>query len=247
MFITINGKSCAADYGEYILNIALRNNIEIPTLCHSDVFPGQASCRLCVVEIIDNTQRKVVTSCVYPVTKEIEVVTDSPKIISLRKTIIMLLLARAPHNQYLNRLKDRYEAAADSRFASNTSEDCVLCGLCVRACTEMGRSAISTVNRGITKKVSTPYDEPAQDCIGCTTCAQVCPTGAIKVHEQDRERSIWNKRFDLLACTNCQEHYITRQAYNYINTKLGDTTEQLCSKCKKTLIPKKFKDIYAPY
>ena len=50
MNIIIDGKSCSCEKGEYLLQIARRNGIEIPTLCHHDGFPGQGSCRLCMVE-----------------------------------------------------------------------------------------------------------------------------------------------------------------------------------------------------
>jgi ferredoxin len=37
-------------------------------------------------------------------------------------------------------------------------DDCILCGLCVRACKEIvGVSAISLVNRGVDKKVKPPF------------------------------------------------------------------------------------------
>jgi predicted molibdopterin-dependent oxidoreductase YjgC len=61
MNITIDGKVCEAEYGEYILDIAKRNNIHIPSLCHSDALPGQASCRVCIVDIVEKGWHKTVT------------------------------------------------------------------------------------------------------------------------------------------------------------------------------------------
>lgn len=57
----------------------------------------------------------------------------------------------------------------------------MLCGLCVRACKEIvGVSAISVIQRGISKKVSTPFEVTSSRCIGCGTCVLICPTGAFK-------------------------------------------------------------------
>ena len=80
----------------------------------------------------------------------------------------------------------------------NSKENCILCGLCVKACEAMGTNAISFVDRGTTKKVSTPYDDASKDCIGCGACADVCPTGNISLTDKDGERNIWNKKFNLV-------------------------------------------------
>lgn len=234
MQITIDGIKCEANPGEYILDIARRNGIEIPTLCHSDALPGQGVCRLCIVEVIDNDRSRVVTSCIYPVTKEIEVKTHTEKIIEMRKSIIMLLSARAPQNELINKLREEYGIAPVERFKVDNSEGCILCGLCVRACDEVGLSAISTVDRGITKKISTPFDEPSKVCIGCAACAYVCPTDAIKIQESGGYRTIWGKTFEMLQCSSCGEYFITREHYEYVKNRSEHTSDEiLCDKCKK--------------
>jgi NADH dehydrogenase/NADH:ubiquinone oxidoreductase subunit G len=234
MNITIDGIVCQAEAGEFLLTIAQRNNIYIPTLCHSEALPGQASCRLCIVEVVENGRHKVVTSCVYPVTQEIEVITNSTKIRSMRKTIIMLLAARVPNNEQLNKLKAEYGVDQPVRFKSQDDENCILCGLCVKACETMGLSAIATINRGITKRVSTPYDEPAEECMGCGACAQVCPTGAIPIQEKQNQRTIWNKKFELLNCEKCGEPFITKEQLEYLNNKLEANEDGLlCPSCKR--------------
>ena len=245
MKITIDGIVCDAEKGEMLLQIARRNNIFIPTLCHSDALPGLGSCRLCMVEAMDRGRRSVVASCIYPVKGEIEVFTHSDKIKSIRKNLLMLLYARAPEDETINRLRKEYEVPDNIRFSDDKEEHCILCGLCVKACEELGSSAISTVNRGVTKKVATPYDEPSSQCIGCGACAYVCPTDAIKIEENDGERTIWNKTFQLVRCERCDKPFATREQLEYSNKKLGtDCGEASCEVCKKAVVGEKLKDIY---
>lgn len=46
--------------------------------------------------------------------------------------------------------------------------DCILCGLCVRACPEaIGASAISFADRGPNRRVASPFDLNSTACIGC--------------------------------------------------------------------------------
>lgn len=221
MKIRINGIECQAQKGEYILAIAQRNNIDIPTLCHDEALPGQACCRFCLVEIRENGWSNVVTSCVYPVTKEIDVVTDSEKLHSMRRTLLKLLLARAPESDVIKSWAEKYSVLPVARFAADTKEECILCNLCVSACDQLGTSAISTINRGTTKKIATPFDEPPLSCIGCASCVTVCPTGSITMSEDDGIRVIWNKEFKLITCSDCGKAYATAEQLAHFNSKLN--------------------------
>ncbi|HWR38308.1 MAG TPA: 2Fe-2S iron-sulfur cluster-binding protein [Patescibacteria group bacterium] len=234
MNIIIDDKTCPAMAGEMLLTVARRNNIHIPTLCHSDALPGQATCRLCIVEVVEKGRAKVVTSCVYPVTQPMEVHTHSPKILALRRTIIKLLAARAPHSEDIQQLMEEYQITIPRRLHGSSTESCVLCGLCVKACEKLGLTAIATVGRGTGKKISTPYDEPADDCVGCGTCAQNCPTGAIPIEEQPTRRTIWGKSFELLSCSVCGHAFTTREQWEHIRRQVpGISDTPVCESCRK--------------
>ncbi|NLM43656.1 MAG: 2Fe-2S iron-sulfur cluster binding domain-containing protein [Clostridiales bacterium] len=245
MKIIIDNIECEAQKDETLLQIARRNDIHIPTLCHNDALPGLGSCRLCVVEIVDKGRRSVVASCIYPVRNEIEVYTCSDKIKNIRRNLLMLLRGRVPNDETIKKLCKEYLVPDRIKFSGDKDEHCILCGLCVKACQELGASAISTVNRGITKKVTTPYDEPSAQCIGCGSCAYVCPTDAIKIEEKDGIRNIWNKEFQLLRCTRCGKPFATKEQLEYNREKLGEAhVKLLCESCKKAIIAEKLKDIY---
>lgn len=231
--------------GETLMGLAKRNNINIPNLCHKGGIEGQGRCRLCMVEIIEGKKTKIVSSCVYPIWDGLEVITDSDRIIAIRKNIILLLLLKTPNNEYINYLAKEYGVKAPERYIDyETKENCILCGLCVKACEKMGTSAISLVNRGTTKKVSTPFDDPSKDCIGCGACAEVCPTNAISMTDKNGIRTIWNKEFELVKCSLCGKVYTTDEALKFIESKLGGDEERICNRCRIKLISSKFKESY---
>jgi bidirectional [NiFe] hydrogenase diaphorase subunit len=161
----------------------------IPALCYHPSVRPYGACRLCTVEVSEDKGKsfRFVASCLYPVKEGIIVKTNTERVRNLRKGIIELLLARCPNTKVLQELAEEY-GVEKPRFALG-DHDCILCGLCVRACQEIiGKSAISLVNRGIYKEVAAPFYayELGEECIGCGDCAFVCPTGAIKMGENGK-------------------------------------------------------------
>ncbi len=236
--ITIDGKLCGCNRGEYLFDIAKRNGIFIPTLCRHDGLEPRGACRICIVEVVVKGRSKVVTSCIYPVEGPCEVFTNSDSIREQRAVILMLLQARAPKAEAIAQLAAGYDAAVPASFIILDAEKCILCGLCVQACDSLGTGAISTVLRGTEKKVSTPYDKPSADCIGCCSCVQVCPTECIEWMQTGTTRSIWGRTFELVACERCGEIIGTREelAYARKTAEAGAAELPLCGSCRKRLV-----------
>jgi NADH dehydrogenase/NADH:ubiquinone oxidoreductase subunit G len=245
--VKIDGKIFEAENGEYILDLARRNKIIIPSFCHHDGLSGLGCCRLCVVEVKEDGKTKVVVSCVYPINKICEVYIESDKIKGIRRTILSMLSDRAPENKRIASLCRMYGVPKETRHTalqadiSALSKDCILCGLGVESCCKLGTGGISAVGRKKRKKISTPYDEASSDCIGCGSCAAVCPTGAIACTEENSVRAIWDKTFDLAHCKLCGKPFATKEELDFCAKRDSSETLTVCENCRR----KKSSDVIA--
>jgi ferredoxin len=81
--------------------------------------------------------------------------------------------------------------------------------------------------------ISTPYGDPSSVCIGCGSCAKICPTGAIELTEDDQTRTIWGKTFDLVHCERCGEVIGTPEQIAEAAKRSGNEADCLCDNCRK--------------
>lgn len=235
MLIKIDDQEIQAIPGETILQTARREDIFIPSLCFSDATEPTNSCRLCMVEVLEGKKSRMVASCAFLVKEGLTVITDSEQIRKLRITLLKLLYAQAPENPVVMELMARYDVSPEKKFQEKEGQ-CILCGLCAQVCKKVGASAISTVQRGTIKKVSTPYDRQAATCIGCASCATICPTHCIEVEDTEEGRTIWSKKFPWVRCEICGIIVSTDKHYK---ASTGSDTV-ICPDCRKKAITNVF-------
>jgi len=173
----LDGNTVQGEEGEYVLQVAERYGVEIPTLCHHPALEPAGMCRLCTVRVSEGKWSRFVTACNYPIWEGMEIQTDNEAIHQIRKLIVELLYARCPEVKLLKELAAKYDID-EPRF-SKEDDTCILCGLCTRICERMGNSAINLTGRGTEMHVDTPFHRQTEACLSCGACVSVCPTGHI--------------------------------------------------------------------
>ncbi len=214
----VDGRRFEGRRGESLLEALRREGFEVPSLCHHAQLEPAGNCRLCLVEVERRGKRRVTTSCNYPLLEGTEVFLDTERVKRLRRGVLQLLLAMAPRDEAVKKVAERYGVGETPFAILSASDNCILCGLCVRVCRQVvGKEAISLGGRGEKKHLGRrPLDEFPTECIGCGACAFVCPTGAISMEEVavERLRSRWGERrpcryalLGLLPGSVCESDY----------------------------------------
>jgi len=166
--ITIDGKECKGQEGEYILNIARANGIFIPAICYLTRCSPTLACRICLVE----ADGKRVYSCNAKAKDGMQVITENEEILEERRAIMEVYDVNHPlqcgvcdqHGEcelqnYTLELEvdSQHFAIADTKretknWSSVLHYDaglCIVCERCVTVCKDMiGDSAIKTGPRG---------------------------------------------------------------------------------------------------
>ena len=232
--ITIDGKNVQAQEGANVLQEIRKLRIDMPTLCYHEELVPFGACRLCTVEVKANGKWKLATSCDLPVSKNLEVRTASEKAIEARKLAAQLLYYRYPNTVAVCEIAGKL--GVKTKPITEEVHDCVLCGLCVRACRDVvGVRALSFRDPGLGRELEeTKIEFSADKCIGCGSCAYLCPTGYVEMDDKDDKRVIWYKGFDMAVCDVCGRYFAPEDQLKFISKKTGVPLKELaiCTNCR---------------
>ena len=236
--ITIDDKKILAQEHQTILQVAKENGIKLPHLCFHPALKPSGSCKLCGVEVASPSGKQVVMlSCILKVKENLAIKIDSELVRAHRENAFNKLLQMAPDSSRIRDLAKAFDV-----YVTPPPDGCIRCRLCIRVCKEI-------VTAGALKMVKTETGsrvvaEPGL-CIGCGTCANLCPTQIIKVTDQDSVRTISIKgeiigQLPLERCEGCGKMYATASFLKHVEETMHhhpDTKEHhhLCPTCIKLM------------
>ena len=235
--LVIDGKEISVKEGTTILQAALQNGIDIPTLCFLKEINEVGDCRMCIVEV--EGRRGFATSCIQTVEEGMVVHTHTPNVLEARRTVLDLIISNHAKDcltctrsgncelqalaTKFNVLHVEYPGEMTKHKIDDKSpalvrdfNKCILCRRCVATCKNVqGIGAIDCINRGFESCISTVGDHSLNDvnCTFCGQCIEACPTGAL--HEKESLKEVWARLKD-------PNTYVVAQTAPSIRVALGE-------------------------
>ena len=211
-YMIIDGERVEFTDEKNILAVIRKAGIILPTFCYYSDLSIYGACRMCVVE---DQWGGIIASCSTPPKNGMEIHTNTPQLYYHRKRILELLLAAhcrdcttcekngkcklqelatrfgIPGVRFENTNPIRPIDTSSKAIVRNPNK-CILCGDCVRVCSEIQHvGAIDFAHRGSKMEISTAFGKDIADtnCVNCGQCAAVCPTGAITIKRDTHD--VW--------------------------------------------------------
>ena len=202
--ITINGKKVEFTDEKNVLTIIRKAGIDMPTLCYHSELSTFGACRLCTVE---NDRGQCFASCSEEPRDGMVIYTHTERLRRHRKLIVELLLAAhcrdcttcvksgecvlqdLAHKMGIREVRFQdYKELKPVDYSSpaivRDPNKCILCGNCVRVCSEIqGVGVLGFAHRGTDAEVTPAFNKKLSEtqCVSCGQCRVFCPTGALTI------------------------------------------------------------------
>ncbi|MEW6532558.1 MAG: molybdopterin-dependent oxidoreductase [Thermodesulfobacteriota bacterium] len=222
--VTIDGVEVNAADGATILEAASKAGIWIPTLCYYPKISPSDSCRMCVVEV--EGMERPVTACNTVALDGMRVLTDTPRVRTMREEVMKLILMDHPlecptcpagGECDIQNITYRLGIYGTDFPLTPRNEPpirtwplieynpnlCITCLRCVKVCHEdIGASALRLRGAGYDARIDT-CDGEVLSCDFCGECVEACPTGAMSNKVFKRWARSWEFTKVATVCPLC--------------------------------------------
>ena len=234
--IMIDGNQFEAAEGMTILQVMRANGIHVPTLCYHQALKPIGACKLCCVEALGRSGKpRILLSCVLKAREGLVVKTQGERVEKARALAFRNLFAMAPQSKRIRDLAEGYGV-----LLGPVADGCIRCRLCIHVCREIVDVAALTM----ADRDGVNFVVPKEGrCIGCGTCSNICPTGAIQMKDEGGVRTV-SIRDEVIGinvlerCEACGRFFASRKFMRHVEMQTTEHTDvkehhRYCHSCAK--------------
>jgi NADH-quinone oxidoreductase subunit G len=223
--IVVDGREVVTAKGKTVIEAAADAGVAIPHYCYHPKLSIAGNCRMCMVEI--EKMPKLQIACNTQVAEGMGILTQSPKVLAVRKAVLEFLLINHPvdcpicdqagecqlQNYYMehNRQESRLEVGKvhdrkKTIFGPNVifdGERCIKCTRCVRFCEEITKThELAEINRGDQSTIAL-FDDAVLDNPLSANVVDICPVGALTDRDFRFKVRVWYLDKTPSICPGC--------------------------------------------
>ena len=223
--ITIDGREVITTKGKTLIQAAADVGIEIPYYCYHPKLSIAGNCRMCLVEV--EKMPKLQIACNTQVAEGMSVLTQSPKVLAIRKGVMEFLLVNHPldcpicdqagecwlqdyymkHDLQGSRFEERKEHDRKRTiFGPNVvfdGERCIKCTRCVRFLQEITHTdELTVINRSDHSTIAL-FPGKVLDNPLSANVNDICPVGALTDRDFRFKVRVWYLQKTPSICPGC--------------------------------------------
>lgn len=223
--LKIDGNTVQVPKGTNVLEAARTLGTSISYFCYHPGLSSPAVCRQCLVEV--KGQPKLVPSCYTPVAENMEVTTDSEKVVTARAQMLEFTLVNHPIDCpicdkagecTLQKMYQEWDGSPsrvdmDKQHKPKVvdlgphivldAERCILCTRCIRVCDEVaGQHQLEMAYRGDREQLTVAPGQRLDNPYSLNT-VDVCPVGALTSKDFRFHMRAWELYTTPSVCAGC--------------------------------------------
>lgn len=223
--LKIDGRTVQVPKGTNVLEAARSVGTSISYFCYHPGLSSPAVCRQCLVEV--KGQPKLVPSCYTPVAENMDVLTESEKVVTARAQMLEFTLVNHPVDcpicdkagectlQKMYQEWDGSPSRVDMGKVHKPkvvdlgphivldAERCILCTRCIRVCDEVaGRHQLEMAYRGDREQLTVAPGQRLDNPYSLNT-VDVCPVGALTSKDFRFHMRAWELYTTPSVCAGC--------------------------------------------